>query len=121
MAILYPRTASIEAIRAEMYQRLAFVGQLDGFSRIPETLHEGLVEYALTGRPTGHFLQAVIEGDLYQACARADLHSRHALYSIVFWLVNYTPASCYGAPSAYQHWRDVRGLQGLRESEAAGG
>ena len=112
--------ASIPAIRQELYNRLAFVGTLQDFTPIPATLHEGLVEYVLTGRPTGHFLQAVIEGRLFEACNRADLHSRHALYGVVYWFVNYTPVGCYGTSSQYDYWRSIGGLAGLRRQEESG-
>lgn len=115
--ILYTDAMSTEVIRKELYDRLAFTGRVIGNQPIPHTLHEGLVEYVLVGRPVGHFLTAMLEGDLYQACARADERSRHAMYSIVFWLVNYTPNSCFGSPERVREWIERKGFRGQEATD----
>jgi hypothetical protein len=81
-------------------------------SNVPESLHEGLTEYVLTGRPTGSFLRAVLESNLYQACNRADDDNRTHLYDIVFFLVNYAPGNCWQSPAAVNEWIRRGGLAG---------
>lgn len=73
-------------------------------SQVPEHLHDGLVEYIVIRRPTGHFLKAVLSNDLREACGRADFESRTALYEIVFFLHNYATSTCWGSPAAVEAW-----------------
>jgi len=54
--------------RAHLRQRLLE-------SDVPLSLHAGLVEYFAERRPTGGFLQAVLENNLRQACARVRTRS----------------------------------------------
>jgi hypothetical protein len=77
---------------------------------VPATLHEGLAWYVVHGRPTGHFLRACIEGNLFQACARADIPNRAHLYDIVYFLVNYAPAGCCGSAERVDAWQARFGL-----------
>jgi len=88
-------------------------------AEIPENLHDGLVEYIMTGRPTGHFLEAVISNDLLQACHRADIRSRVALYAIVYFLFNYGPGACYGSPTHYRTWLERGGLRGKEDDDGS--
>jgi hypothetical protein len=71
---------------------------------IPATLHEGLIEYFAARRPTGGFLQAVLENNLRQACIRADDVNRYELASIVLFLHNYVPSPAWGSHEAVEAW-----------------
>jgi hypothetical protein len=73
-------------------------------SHVPAHLHEGLLEYFTARRPTGGFLQAVLENDLRQACVRADDVNRVALATIVLFLHSYCPAPAWGSPAAVAAW-----------------
>lgn len=73
-------------------------------SEVPLTLHEGLVEYFTARRPTGGFLQAVLENDLREAATRADPANRYVLWHLVLFLNNYVPAPAWGSPAAVAVW-----------------
>lgn len=84
-------------LRAHLRQRLIV-------SRVPEGLHEGLIEYIVQRRPTGGFLAAVLTNDLQQAAVRADeVNARH-LREIVLFLHNDAPAPCWGSPERVNAW-----------------
>lgn len=65
---------------------------------------ESLDAYAEQGRPTGGFLQAVLENDLFEALGRADTGSRHILFEICAHVHNHLTAACHGSPVKVRHW-----------------
>jgi hypothetical protein len=71
---------------------------------VPLTLHEGLTEYLAARRPTGGFLQAVLENDLSGAAMRADPDNRLCLWEIVLFLHTYVPAPAWGSPEKVAAW-----------------
>lgn len=91
---------STDAYRAHLRMRLRD-------SNVPESLWDGLVEYIVTRRRTGHFLEAVLANDLKEACGRADDDNRVRLYDIVFFLYNYTPGDCWGTPVKVKAWLEA--------------
>jgi hypothetical protein len=86
-------------------------------SDVPRHFHDGLVQYVLHGRLPGGFLTAVLENDLVEACTRADDKNQSKLWNIVFFLYNYTPASCWHGPENVEAW--VKKHQSRREAEGA--
>jgi hypothetical protein len=72
--------------------------------QVPETLHDGLIEYFAARRPTGSFLEAVLMNDLTQAVSRADPMNRCCLAEIVLFLFNYAPSPAWGSPAAVEAW-----------------
>lgn len=78
---------------------------------IPAPCAEGLTAHVYDGRPVGHFLTAVLENNLKEACSRADLDNRRCLYEYVFLLYNYAPAGCWGAPGKARDWRAERAAE----------
>jgi hypothetical protein len=73
-------------------------------ANVPKTLHDGLVEYFAVRRPTGSFLQAVLENDLQQACLRADDHNRYRLGDLVRCLYHEFPERAWGSPAKVAAW-----------------
>lgn len=75
---------------------------------VPEHLRDGLVEYVLTGRPTGGFLTACLRNDFLDAVCRAgsDLNLGH-LQAIAKWLYNETPRKCWGSPAKVKAWEGL--------------
>lgn len=71
---------------------------------VPESLHEGLVEYFAARRPVGGFLRAVLENNLVQACARADPYNRPHVADLMFFLVNHVPGPSWGSHAAVEAW-----------------
>jgi hypothetical protein len=79
--------------------------QLDeAVQRLPEHMREGLLAYLRYGRPPGHFLQAVLSNDLFDAAARADHDNQRALYDYVFVLYNYAPSTAFGSRQKVAEW-----------------
>jgi hypothetical protein len=85
--------------------------QFDAFG-IPERTVETLVEYIVTGRPCGSFVQAVLNNDLLDAVRRGDVPSQFHLIDIMKVLVNHAPAGCFGHEGAHDAWVARGGLQG---------
>lgn len=73
---------------------------------IPPAIAESLLNWVEKGRPTGGFVTAVLCNDLTKAIGRADLESRAALPSIVFWLYNHAPCGCWGSYEIVEKWRN---------------
>jgi len=71
---------------------------------VPLSLHAGLVEYFAARRPTGGFLQAVLENNLRQASARADPFNGPYLVAIMLFLNNYVPATSWGSVGEVEAW-----------------
>ena len=85
-------------------------GSSDG--RDPETYYDrlkpkyrgGMRRYIEERIPTGSFLRAVLENDLYSAARRADLESRRDLYDLCMWLQWNAPKACFGSKQAVAEW-----------------
>lgn len=88
---------------------------------LPPHMHDGLLNYILTGRGTGHFLTAILTNDLKGACNRADDENQRRLYDYVFFLVNYAPMGCWGSVENVERWRAQGGYVGLVEATALEG
>jgi len=71
---------------------------------IPERILESLKAYAETRRPTGGFLQAVLENNLSEAFGRADIENRKCIFEIVNYVYNELPAPCWGSPKKVKEW-----------------
>lgn len=76
---------------------------------------ESLDAYANKGIPTGSFLQAVLENDLFEALGRADTESRHILFDICAHIHNHLTPACWGSPVKVRHW-----LKQKREERQSG-
>jgi hypothetical protein len=74
------------------------------FFDVPVRLHDGLVEYLATRRPTGDFLKAVLSNNLQEAALRADNVNECRLVDIVRFLVSCAPATSWGSPAAVTAW-----------------
>lgn len=74
------------------------------YASISPSIIAGLRRYADEGIPTGHFLRAVLENDLYGAALRADDDSQAALCTIVAYVDNEMPRECWGSYAAVVKW-----------------
>ncbi|MGI9475067.1 MAG: hypothetical protein ACR2PI_00030 [Hyphomicrobiaceae bacterium] len=87
----------------------------DLFQSLPQA--QDLREYVEDGRPTNHFLTALLHNDLMSCIGRADKHNKAALEDYVIWLKSYAPGQCYGGREEVAAWIAHRGLRGeTRES-----
>lgn len=71
---------------------------------IPETMHDGVIDYVLHGLRPGHFLSAVLSNDLHEAVRRADAPNQAALAGYVQFFAHYVPASMWGSPARFEAW-----------------
>ena len=60
--------------------------------------------YVSDGVPTGGFLQAVLENNLFEAVGRADHSSLANLQAICRYVYNEVPAPCWGSPGKVDAW-----------------
>jgi len=74
-----------------------------GYERIPEFLQKSIEDWVEYGITPGHFLQAVISNDLFNAVSYADEGSMSALKLIVQFFYNRLPIGCWG-PNALTTW-----------------
>lgn len=65
----------------------------------PFGVQESIRAYA-EGRPTGSFLRAVLENDLFAAVGRADTENAMYLSAIVAFACGKIPADIWGSPEA---------------------
>lgn len=77
---------------------------------IPPGIREGLGAYFESGRPTGSFLQAVLENDLKNAILRADDLNMICIREIVRFVENHSPPFSHGSRERVVAWIDQGGL-----------
>jgi hypothetical protein len=75
-------------------------------------MRPGLEGYIMRGEPVGHFLTAILEGDLYGAHYRADGTNRHKIGDYVTFMYRYAPAICFGNRERVAAWADSGGYLG---------
>ena len=71
---------------------------------IPEYMQGGIIRYYENGLSPGHFLTAVINNDLKEACARADETNKYCLHKYVMWFYNQAPMGSWGHEDATRNW-----------------
>jgi hypothetical protein len=76
------------------------------WAEVPSALQPGLMAYFDEHRPTGGFLQAMLENDLRTAVARADVMNAtdKNLQAIVRYLHMCAPAGSWGDPEKVKYW-----------------
>lgn len=69
-------------------------------------MHDALRLYFEKRIPPGHFLTAVLEGDLFEALSRADEKNINALKAYGMWLWNEAPEGrkAWGTKEAVARW-----------------
>ena len=71
---------------------------------IPGHMYAAIRQYVIHRRSVGHFLTAVLENNLQEACARADDQNLAALQAWCRLVYNFTPGNCHGSPAQVQAW-----------------
>lgn len=74
------------------------------YSRIPESILRSIYGYIEYRQATGHFLNAILTNNLYEAIARADKESLAALREIVVFVHMEVRADAYGSADKVQSW-----------------
>lgn len=77
---------------------------------IPGHMHDGLVLYIQHGLQPGSFLVALLSGDFFEACRRADEENFNALQAYARFLYNDVPAGCFGSKENVEGWMEQHGL-----------
>ena len=94
----------------------AFMAQMDTMKAdfldkgLPSRMWGGVDRYLTHGIPPGHFLTAILENDLKEACARADDENVLLLHNYVRFFYNCVPGGCWGSPEAVSKWTDGGGF-----------
>ncbi len=65
---------------------------------------ESLKRYVKQRIPTGGFLRAVLENDLFRAIDRADDDNRRDIHEICMYIYNEIPLTCWGSPEKVEQW-----------------
>jgi hypothetical protein len=79
------------------------------FKSLPQA--QDLREYVEDGRPTNHFLTALLRNDLMSCIGRADVRNKAALEDYVIWLQSYAPGHCHGGRKQVAAWIAHRGMR----------
>ena len=109
----------IEADPAGTYDRIARSEWGTGLDRwLPRHMHAGMVRYVLLGIRPGSFMQAIIVGDYFEACRRADDPNRAGLFGYAMFLHNYAPGGCFGSREHLTEWIKDGGILGHPNQEA---
>jgi len=74
------------------------------YSLIRPNIRESLDNYVNFGYHPGGFLTAVLENNLSEAIARADLQNLETLPALVSYVYNEMPRNCWGNPKFVTHW-----------------
>ena len=82
----------------------------DLFASLPQA--DDLRDYIERGRPTNHFLTALLQNDLMACMGRADSRNRAALQDYCMWLKSYAPGQSYGSKESVAAWIARKGLNG---------
>jgi hypothetical protein len=77
----------------EVYARVFNADWASGLAQnVPAHMLHSVVAWVTLGECYDDFLEAVIEGDLFKACALADDVNRHALFRYAVFFHNHAPA-----------------------------
>jgi hypothetical protein len=91
--------------------------------KIPAPILHALQRYAATGAGTGHFVDAVLRNDLFDAVAHADAESLAALREIIWYVYNQLDGRCWGPKHINSievtEWRGRQGTVGMEMAKEA--
>lgn len=74
------------------------------YCRIPEHILMGVYAYIEHRQSPGHFLQAVLSNDLFEAIGRADKEAVAALRELVVFIHCEVRSDCYGNRQKVSAW-----------------
>jgi hypothetical protein len=75
---------------------------------IPDHTQHALIRYIDDHIAPGHFLQAVLRNDLFEAMAHADIYNRLAMGDICKFIYNHAPSAAWGDAIAVSEWINGR-------------
>lgn len=74
---------------------------------VEQRIKDSLDRYVNDGIPTGGFLQAVLENNLFEAFGRADADNQRNIKDIVSYIYNEIPAGCWGSKERVENWKGL--------------
>ena len=83
------------------------------YSLIPPETMAGLRRYVDHGVGAGHFLNYVLENNLFRVFEHADDANVEGLHALVTWIYNREPQGCWGSPEIVKRWKEHHGKEGL--------
>lgn len=87
-----------------------------GLDKIPHHMHESIGMWIERGEPhpqaMGTFLRALLQNQLLESFAHADLQNRAGMYGWAMFLYNDCPSEARGDMDTLIKWWERRGLQG---------
>lgn len=87
------------------------------YSNLPVYMREGTELYVEHGIVTGSFLRAVLENNLVNAYANADMTNTARMRDWAQWLYSEAPAPCWGSHREVGEWVAHQGIAGWKEEE----
>ena len=76
----------------------------DNFTFVPQHMREGFKLWIESGIYPGSFGTALLSNDLKETLGRADHINKKHLKSMVAWLHNFAPSSCWGSFETVRNW-----------------
>ena len=70
-------------------------------------IKDAIDNYVTHHVPTGHFVRAVLENDLFEAVGRADDDNQANLQEICRYVYNEIPWNCWGSPEIVKQWLEA--------------
>lgn len=86
------------------------------YEECPPNLVDGFKRFIEQGILPGGFIQAVLNNDLKESFALADIINRLNMFNIVYWVYNHAPKACWGSPEIVKAWAEKGGLNGVPKS-----
>jgi len=91
--------------------------------KIPAPVLHAIQRHAATGASTGHFVNAIMRNDLFEAVARADAESLAALREIIWYVYNQLDCRCWGPKhvnsTEVTEWQGRQGMVGMETAQEA--
>lgn len=78
------------------------------YTLIKESTRNTLDRYVNNHIPTGGFLKAVLENDLFEAFSRVDEENCATMFHICAFIWNEIPRECWGSPEKVKAWLALR-------------
>jgi len=91
--------------------------------KIPPSVLHAIQRYVATGTGTGHFVEAVMRNDLFDAMACADAGSLAAFREIIWYVYGELDGRCWGPKrvksAEVEKWREQQGTVGMEMAQEA--
>lgn len=91
--------------------------------KIPAPVLHAIQRYVAMGASTGHFVNAIMRNDLFEAVAHADAESLAAIREIIWYVYNHLDGRCWGPKQVNSpevtEWQGRQGMVGMEMEREA--